>query len=86
MDRIAADPSAGDLITDTGGLRKVRVAMKGRGKRGGGRVITFFHDEHMPVFLVAFYAKNVQTDLDAGQRKAAKALTDAIREQYRSQQ
>jgi hypothetical protein len=38
----------------------------------------------MPVFLIAFYAKNVQTDLNAEQRKAAKALTDAIRQQYRS--
>jgi hypothetical protein len=38
----------------------------------------------MPVFLIAFYAKNAQTDLDPRQRKAAKALTDAIRAQYRS--
>ena len=36
------------------------------------------------MFLIAFYAKNAQTDLDARQRKAAKALTDAIRAQYRS--
>ena len=84
VDRIAADPRAGYLIRDTGGLRKVRIPMEGRGKRGGGRLITYFHDDNMPVFLIAFYAKNVQTDLDAKQRKAAKALTDAIRQQYRS--
>jgi hypothetical protein len=84
VNRIASDPRAGDLIKDTGGLRKVRIALRGRGKRGGGRLITYFHDENMPVFLIAFYAKNVQTDLDARQKRAAKALTDAIREQYRS--
>jgi hypothetical protein len=84
VDRIATDPRAGDLIRETGGLRKVRVPLKGRGKRGGGRLITYFHDDNMPVFLIAFYAKNVQTDLNAEQRKAAKALTDAIRQQYRS--
>ena len=84
VDLIAADPRAEDLIRETGGLRKVRVPLEGRGKRGGGRLITYFHDEDMPVFLIAFYAKNAQTDLDARQRKAAKALTDAIRAQYRS--
>jgi hypothetical protein len=84
VDRIAADPRAGDLIRDTGGLRKVRIPLEGRGKRGGGRLITYFHDEDMPVFLIAFYSKNAQTDLDARQCKAAKALTDAIRAQYRS--
>ena len=55
-----------------------------RQNAGGSRLITYFHDEDMPVLLIAFYAKNAQTDLDARQRKAAKALTDAIRAQYRS--
>lgn len=82
VNMIAADPRAGDLIKETGGLRKVRIPLHGRGKRGGGRLITFFHDLDMPVFLIAFYAKNAQVDLDPKQRKAAKALTDAIRAQY----
>jgi hypothetical protein len=45
-------------------------------------VITFFHDSGMPVFLIALYAKAAQSDLDPRQRRAAKALTDAIRAQY----
>jgi hypothetical protein len=69
-------------MQDTGGLRKVRIPLKGRGKRGGARLITFFHDVGMPVFLITVYAKNVQKDLDQKQRKAAKALTDAIRVQF----
>jgi hypothetical protein len=44
VDMIAADPTQGDLMQGTGGLRKVRVPLLGRGKRGGGRLITFFHD------------------------------------------
>src|SRR5208282_4971167 len=67
---LAADPRAGDIIQGAGGLRKVRIPLQGRGKRGGGRVITFFHDAEMPVFLIAFYAKNVQSDLDQKQQKA----------------
>ena len=82
VNMIAADPQAGDLIKETGGLRKVRIPLQGRGKRGGGRLITFFHDLDMPVFLIAFYAKNAQVDLNPKQRKAAKVLTDAIRAQY----
>lgn len=82
VERVAQDPQAGDLMPGTGGLRKLRVPLQGRGKRGGARLITFFHDVGMPVFLIALYAKNVQSDLDPRQRKAAKALTDAIRAQY----
>lgn len=79
---MAADPTQGDLMQGTGGLRKVRVPFSGRGKRGGGRLIAFFHDEGMPVFLLALYPKNVQADLTPDQRKAAKRMTDAIRAQY----
>jgi len=82
VDMIAADPTQGDLMQGTGGLRKVRVPLLGRGKRGGGRLITFFHDEGMPVFLLVLYPKNIQTDLTPDQRKAAKQMTDAIRGQY----
>ena len=82
VDAVAQDPQIGDLMPGTGGLRKLRVALQGRGKRGGGRVITFFHDRGMPVFLIALYAKAAQSDLDPRQRRAAKALTDAIRAQY----
>jgi hypothetical protein len=81
VNTIAADPQAGDVIPGTGGLRKVRIPLKGRGKRGGARLITFFHDADTPVFLIAVYAKNVQGDLDTTQRKAATPLTTAIRAQ-----
>ena len=82
VDMIAQNPDAGDLMIGTGGLRKVRIPLEGRGKRGGGRLITYFYDREMPVFLVAVYPKNTQGDLDAVQRKAALAVTDAIRAQY----
>ena len=45
-------------------------------------MITYFHDLEMPVFLIAFYAKSRQGDLNAQQRKAAQAATDAIRARY----
>ena len=45
---IAAAPEGGDLIRGTGGLRKRRVALPGRGKRGGARAITLFLGEEWP--------------------------------------
>ena len=67
---VALHPEAGDVIPETGGLRKLRWAAKGRGKRGGSRVIYYFHDIHVPLFLMAIFAKTVQTDLSPRQRKA----------------
>ena len=67
---VALHPEAGDVIPETGGLRKLRWTAKGKGKRGGSRVIYYFHDIHVPLFLMAIFAKNVQTDLSTRQRKA----------------
>ncbi len=48
VEYLAYNPTAGDLIQGTGGVRKVRWGLGGRGKRGGARVIYFFHDLEMP--------------------------------------
>src|SRR5262245_5532940 len=55
---LAANPTAGDLIQGTGGVRKLRWKLEGRGKRGGARVIHFFHSVEIPLFLLAAFAKN----------------------------
>lgn len=44
IDFLAEDPMAGDLIPGTGGVRKLRFATSGRGKRGGARVIYYYLD------------------------------------------
>ena len=69
-DWIAAHPTAGDLIPGTGGARKVRWAAKGKGKRGGARVITYFAGQSMPVFLLSVFAKGQQADLTMAERNA----------------
>src|SRR5262245_43907184 len=57
VDFIAANPEAGDVIPDTGGVRKIRWARGGSGKRGGARVIYFFHAASRPLYLLMVYAK-----------------------------
>lgn len=80
---IARNPLAGSLIPGTGGVRKVRWAASGRGKRGGARVIYYFHDEEMPLFLLTAYAKNVADDLTAQQKRRIAEAVTALVEHYR---
>lgn len=67
-------PEAGDLIPGTGGLRKVRFADKrrGKGKRGGLRVIYYWWDTGSQFWLFTVYDKDEMSDLTAAQRKALK--------------
>ena len=67
---IARNPDAGDLIPETGGVRKIRWGRQGSGKRGGVRVIYFYHNARFPLFLMTVYAKAMQEDLSPDARKA----------------
>lgn len=76
LQELADRPDTGDLIPGGKGLRKVRIAMDGRGKRGGGRVVYFWRTAESQILLIAVFAKNVKTDLTPAQLKAlAKAFT-----------
>lgn len=67
---LAANPTIGDVIKGTNGLRKVRMALPGRGARDGARVIYFQVVAPATVLLLALYAKNEQADLDDDDKKA----------------
>ncbi|CAA6604209.1 Toxin HigB-2 (modular protein) [Rhodospirillaceae bacterium LM-1] len=69
-------PEAGVVIPGTGGIRKLRfgVEAKGKGKRGGARVIYYFHSPVMPLALLAIYAKNEKIDLSANDKRELKML------------
>jgi len=75
VDYLAYNPTAGDLIPGTGGVRKLRWALEGRGKRGGARVIYFHHDAGMPLFALTAYAKNERADLSQQDRNDFRQLT-----------
>lgn len=83
IDFIARNPVAGDEIPRTGGIRKVRWSRKGIGKRGGIRVVYFFSDENVPVFLLTVYAKSREEGLTPSQKRAAVKLAKALKVQYR---
>ena len=76
---LMAAPEAGDLIPDTGGLRKLRFAdpRRGKGKRGRLRVIYYWWDAGSQFWLFTLYAKGEVSDLTARERKELKALIKA---------
>ncbi len=82
VDFLAVHPQAGDLIQGAGGVRKLRWALEGRGKRGGARVIYFYHSEHLPLFLITAYAKNVRADLSQSERNEFRQLAKLLVEHY----
>lgn len=81
---ISAAPASGDVIPGARGLRKLRVPLQGRGKRGGGRVIYWYYNESYPAVLLWAFAKNAASDLTVSQRKSLVGLAENFLEEYGS--
>lgn len=84
IDLLAQSPEIGDIIPGTHGLRKLRVPLAGRGKRGGGRVIYYLLNESLPVYLLLAYAKNDRDDLSADQKKQLMQFVGTILKRKRT--
>ena len=76
---IVADPAGAPLIRGTGGVRKLRWAGSGRGKRGGIRTIYFYHAGPEALYMLTAYAKADREDLSPSDRKALSRLVAAIK-------
>jgi mRNA-degrading endonuclease RelE of RelBE toxin-antitoxin system len=59
------DPEAGPVVPGSGGVRKLRWAAPGRGKRGGYRVIYYVHRTHGVIWMLTMYPKNVADSIAA---------------------
>lgn len=84
VDLVAANPQAGDMISGGGGIRKVRVAGRGKGKSGGYRVLTYFLEPGRPVFLLWVLNKSMAANLTDAQTAALKQAAKEIRDAQRS--
>jgi len=73
IDFLAANPESGDEIPGRGGVRKLRFAASGRGKRGGARAIQYL-DETMPGHAPLVYAKSATTDMNSAEKRSVAAL------------
>ena len=66
---LASDPETGDVIQGTGGLRKIRWSARGKGKRGGVRIIYYYICKRGQIRLLLIYRKGIKDDLDARERR-----------------
>ena len=78
---LLVNPQIGDVIEGTGGARKFRIQLDGRGKRGGGRVVYVDIYEKEQLYLLFAYPKNVQSDLTPEQKKAIRSLIEQIKKE-----
>ncbi|MBF0268963.1 MAG: type II toxin-antitoxin system RelE/ParE family toxin [Alphaproteobacteria bacterium] len=76
---IAASPMSAPVIPGTGGIRKLRWAGSGRGKRGGIRTIFFYHAGPETIYLLTAYSKAAQEDLSPADKKAWSKLVAGIK-------
>lgn len=79
---VAANPEAGSLMAGTGGIRKLRWGAAGRGKRGGVRVIYYYHSEDLPLFLLSVFAKNEKANLSQAERNEVRQLVPRLVASY----
>ncbi len=80
---LSSNPKAGTLIPGTGGVRKLRWASKGKGKSGGSRVIYFFYNETIPLFMLTIFGKNEKINLSKAERNELAKLVKMLVKSYK---
>lgn len=85
VDYVAANPEVGEVIPETGGLRKVRWTRQGMGKRGGVRVIYYYYDMELPLYLITVYAKAAREGLTPEEKRTLTALAAELKRQGRAE-
>lgn len=80
---IAANPTEGMIIKGTGGIRKLRFALSNnKGKSGGMRLIYFYHNEDMPVFLITGFIKSETENISKAACNELKVLAESLVKLY----
>jgi hypothetical protein len=81
LEVLARNPTLGDLVEGSGGLRKVRVARRGGGKSGGFRVLAAYLGPNLPVILLAVFAKNEKANISKSDLKILTRTLETIKTQ-----
>ena len=75
---LANHPETGDIMEGTGGVRKLLWSRGGQGKSGGVRVIYYYHDARMPLYLLTLFAKGDKANLTKAERNELADLVDIL--------
>jgi len=79
ISRLAYDPDQGTVIPGTGGIRKLRFAAGGQGKRDAFRVVYYVMTQDLPILALLIYGKNEQANPSVDQRRAMMAIVEAMK-------
>ena len=79
---LASHPQSGDLMQGTGGIRKLRWSAQGRGKSGGVRVIYYYHNGSVPLFLLTVFGKGEKANISKAERNELAKLTQLLLRHY----
>ena len=82
---LASHPSAGEIMQGTGGIRKLRWSAQGKGKSGGVRVIYYYHNETIPLFLLSVFGKSEKANLTKAERNDLAKFTLLLIKNYGGQ-
>ncbi|MFN2225456.1 MAG: type II toxin-antitoxin system RelE/ParE family toxin [Anaerolineae bacterium] len=77
---LVANPALGSIIVGSGGIRKMRWSLRGRGKRGGARVIYYWAISQDQILMLLIYAKGEQDELSPEQLRLVRRI---VEEEYR---
>ena len=80
---LAEFPKSGVIMRGTGGIRKLRWAQEGGGKSGGVRVIYYFHDERIPLYLLTVFGKGEKANLSQSERNELAGLVELLSQSAR---
>lgn len=82
---LALHPSSSELIQGTGGIRKLRWSAQGKGKSGGARIIYYYHNGTIPLFLLTVFGKGEKANLSKSDRNDLNKFTGLLLKQYGDQ-
>jgi hypothetical protein len=83
-DILKKDPQAGPVIPETGGVRKVRIPLEGRGKSGGARVIYVDFPQYEKLYLLATYPKKEKDNLSKQERNSIAKLVAILEDSLKA--
>ena len=83
---IADHPETGTLLEGTGGIRKIRWRRGNQGKSSGVRVLYYFYNEYMPLYLLTLFAKGDRTNLSVQERQELADLASLLKQTWKGAQ
>lgn len=84
FDFLAVNPESGNVIPETGGVRKLRWMGQGKGKSKGIRICYYYHDLNMPLFVLAVYGKGEQLRLTKREEREMSDFVAELKTKYRA--